>query len=104
MVAGQPGGRGRAAGGGLAKLKPLCAPPPTCCAAVGGKIVGVFAMLSGIMIIALPVTVISSNFQRISETFADEVRHYVPPGLPLTPCTTALRHLRPVARAPAGTR
>ena len=70
-----------------------------------GKVFAVVAMLSGVLILALPITVIGSNFAKMVEMFED-VRAAPrlpppppPPRLPLAREASATRHAHPYRHA-----
>ena len=43
---------------------------------VGGKLLAVFTMLLGVLILALPITVVGSNFHKMVEMFEDDMDNY----------------------------
>ena len=45
-----------------------------------GKVVSVFTMISGVIMIALPITVIGSNFARMVELYQEDPQEYAPKG------------------------
>merc|ERR1711881_312433 len=46
-----------------------------------GKVVGIFSMLSGILIIALPVAIVGRKFQEVYESYAGEDKSTAGPGV-----------------------
>ena len=68
----------------------------------GGKVFAIVAMLSGVLILALPITVIGSNFAKMVEMFEDVRRRhapYQPPERRLPPPARPLPHIRARTRA-----